>query len=144
MSSLGCKMLFARKRMREAQPPPCKQQKPGWNRISGLRFPWWLHSAALPIGRASCFGFSNRGSDTHPLPDWPGCAAVPWQRGQRDQSLQDDGSHHLPGVELRVPWWGREGDAKRNREPHRLSQPGGGPSSAVAQVGGLPLIYHIL
>lgn len=69
---------------------------------SGLRFPWWLHFATLPIGQASCFGFSNRGSDTHLLPDWPGCALVPWQQGQRDQSLQNDLSHHLPGVELRA------------------------------------------
>lgn len=117
------------KECRKPTLPPCKQRKPGWNRISGLRFPRWLHSAALPIGQASCLGFSNRGSDTHLLPDWPGCAAVPWQRGQRDQSLQDDLSHH--------PTWG-------GTERHLVGKGGGCkeeqvlPTSSRSQVGDRP------
>ncbi|KAI5133397.1 Cysteine Protease Atg4B [Manis pentadactyla] len=47
------------------------------------------------------------------------CAAVPWQQGQRDQSLQNDLSHHPPGVELRSRGLPAE-DAKGNRLPEAL------------------------
>ena len=62
------------------RPPPPHTRYGDKNPVgtSRLRFPWWLHSAALPIGWVSCSGFSNRGSDTRLLPDWPGwcCSAM--------------------------------------------------------------------
>lgn len=135
MSSWGSKMLFAKKECRKPSLPPANE---AWRQnavgTSGLRFPWWPHSAALPIGQASCSSFSNRGSGTHLLPDWPGCAAAPWQQEQRDQSLQNDSSHHLPGVELRSRGV-LIGDAKGKSSPHLSSQSGGEPSS-VGSPGG--------
>lgn len=82
VSSTGCRMLSAKKEFRKPSlPPPPPHTRYGDKNpvgISGLRFPWWLHSAALPIGWVSCSGFSNRGSDTRLLPDWPGwcCSAM--------------------------------------------------------------------
>ena len=124
MSSRSCKMLFAKKKKkkkkRECRKPslPLQTRHGDKNLVgtSGLRFPWWLHSAALPIGWASCSGFSNRGSDMCLPPDWSGCAAAPWQQGQRDQSLQNNLSHHVPGVGLRSSRL-LTGDANWNRWP---------------------------
>lgn len=143
MSSWGCKTLFAKKECRKPSLPPANK---AWRQnavgTSGLRFPWWPHSAALPIGQASCSSFSNRGSDTHLLPDWPGCAAAPWQQGQRDQFLQNDLSHHLLGVELRSRG-ALAGDAKGTGSPHLSSQSGGEPFSmgcpGVWEAGGFHL-----
>lgn len=136
MSSWGCKILFAKKECRKPNLPPANK---AWRQnavgTSGLRFPWWPHSAALPIGQASCSSFSNRGSDTHLLPDWPGYAAVPWQQGQRDQFLQNDLSHHLSRVELRSSGV-LAGDAKGTGSPH-LSFSMGCPGAWEA--GGLHL-----
>lgn len=115
---------------RNAENPAYPPANEAWRQnavgTSGLRFPWWPHSAALPIGQASCSSFSNRGSDTHLLPDWPGCAAAPWQQGQRDQSLQNL-SHHLPGVEL------------RSRGMQGMQREQVAPTSAHSQVGDAPL-----
>lgn len=84
VSSTGCRMLSAKKKefRKPSLPLPLLPHTRYGDKnpvgTSGLRFPWWLHSATLLIGWVSCSGFSNRGSDTRLLPDWPGwgCSAM--------------------------------------------------------------------